>query len=323
MEVSIYGTCYNNANVIRKSIDSIVSQFDLNGETELVITDNESTDGTWDILQDYNKKYKNVKLIRERCTRGKGRRIAYNSTSGKYTFYIDLDTVYSPILSKLIKQLKEEYKGDRIMPFGFMDRATMDKIGNWGDLNNAEDGELEARAISKGVTLSTFPAMISTNEITSGKRELRFKKRRFSFKFFARQYRVARDGLIGRGMKNIKAINKAYKGKAKIFMYFVYITLKLSGKKTRSYSEFSSSSEFIQRNRNLLDPSKYNIDKRYWIYAFSTRFISHDAETRLVNMLFEYGFNKLEFFKNSSVILYNDKTSAEVLENTKSLLKTI
>lgn len=323
MEVSIYGTCFNNANVIRKSIESITSQFDLNSETELIIVDNESTDGTWDILQDYNSKYKNIKLLRKHCTRGGGRRLAYDNTTGEYTFYIDLDTVYSPLLSKLIKQLREEYNGNKIMPFGFMDRSTMEKIGNWSDLNNAEDGELEARAISKGITLSTFPAMIFVNEITSGKRELRFKKTRLSFKFVLRQYRMARDGLIGRGMKDIDSIKKSYKGKAKIFMYIVYLTLKISGKRTKSYSEFSSNSELIQRNRILLDPSKYNIDKKYWIYAFSTRFISSDAETRLVNTLFDYGFNKLEIFSNRSVIVYTNETSSEFIETTKNLLKTV
>ena len=323
MELSIYGTCYNNANLIRQCIESIASQFDLNNDTELVITDNFSTDGTFGIIDEYTKKYKNIKILREHCSRGMGRKIAYNNTTSKYSFYIDFDTVYSPLLSKLIKQIKAEYTGNQIMPFGFMDRDTMTKIGGWDDLNNAEDGELEARAISKGITLNTLPIRAYKNEIPSVKRNLRFRKRKFSIKFLLRQYRITKDGLIGRGIKNLKAIKTYYTGKKRLFVYFVYIMLKLGRKRTRSYSDFDSNSELIQQNRNLLDPRKYGIEKDYWIYAFSTRFISKSATTRIVNTLFDYGFDKLEMLSDNSIMVYSEKTSKEFINETINFIKTL
>jgi glycosyltransferase involved in cell wall biosynthesis len=323
MEISIYGTCYNNAKIIGKCLDSIVSQFDLNRDVELVVVDNFSTDGTWEILNEYAKKYKNIKLLREPCSRGKGRKIAYDNSTSKYSFYIDFDTIYSPLLSKLINQIKSGYQGNKIMPFGFLDKDTMMKIGGWNDLNNAEDGELEARAISKGIQLCTFPARVYANEIPSTKRGLRFRKRRLSIKFFLRQYRITRDGLIGRGIKNIKVIKRAYKGKKRFLVYLVYIMLKLERKKTKSYSNFDSNAELIQRNRNLLDPKEYRIDKSYWIYAFSTRFISKEAITRIVNILFSYGFNRLEILPSDSILVYTDETSKKFVEEAINLINTL
>ena len=59
-QVSIYGTVYNNSAYIKNSIDSIIGQFnDFKENFEIVIVDNYSSDGTYEILKEYQKKYPN------------------------------------------------------------------------------------------------------------------------------------------------------------------------------------------------------------------------------------------------------------------------
>ena len=66
--ISIYGTVFNNANVIRKSIDSIISKLpDFKKRFEMVIVDNYSSDGTYEILKGYQKEYPNITVIQEKC----------------------------------------------------------------------------------------------------------------------------------------------------------------------------------------------------------------------------------------------------------------
>ena len=70
--ISIYGTVFNNSNVIRKSINSIISKLpDFKKRFEMIIVDNYSSDGTYEILKEYQKEYPNITVIQEKCTRGK------------------------------------------------------------------------------------------------------------------------------------------------------------------------------------------------------------------------------------------------------------
>ena len=62
--ISIYTTVFNNANIVEKSIDSIISQlYGFDRKFELVIVDNYSTDGTYEKLLKLQKKHQNIKII--------------------------------------------------------------------------------------------------------------------------------------------------------------------------------------------------------------------------------------------------------------------
>ncbi|MCL4391640.1 MAG: glycosyltransferase [Candidatus Parvarchaeota archaeon] len=171
--ISIYATVFNNVKMVKRSIDSVINQFpDFRTKFEFVITDNYSNDGTFEILREYSKKYTNIKIIRQKCSRGKGRAIAFNNTLGKYVFYVDLDTVYLPTLRNIVYSYKKlKYK--EMFPFGLMSRATMEYIGNWRDLNYSEDIEIAARAISKGVKIYSVPCVLGQNQVASN-REKRY-----------------------------------------------------------------------------------------------------------------------------------------------------
>ena len=64
----IYGTVYNSRNRILQSLDSVMK---INIERRILITDNYSTAGTYEILRDNGDKY-NLMVKQEKCTRGWG-----------------------------------------------------------------------------------------------------------------------------------------------------------------------------------------------------------------------------------------------------------
>ena len=94
MMISIYATVFNNSNRVASSLDSIINQLpDFNENFEMVIVDNFSTDGTWEILQEYADRYSNITIFQLECKRGTGRQKAFEMTSGEYVFSVDLDSI--------------------------------------------------------------------------------------------------------------------------------------------------------------------------------------------------------------------------------------
>ncbi|MGI6226961.1 MAG: glycosyltransferase [Peptococcales bacterium] len=101
--VSVAMAVYNSEKYIRDQIESILSQ--LTEDDELVISYNKSTDCTWDIICEYEKKDKRVRVIN--CST-KGIQPNFNNaiinTTGKYIFLSDHDDVW--VNSKVEKVLK-------------------------------------------------------------------------------------------------------------------------------------------------------------------------------------------------------------------------
>lgn len=155
---SIYGTVYNNAKYVENCLNSLVDALpNFDDDYELVIVDNYSTDGTFKKLLKFSEKHKNVKLLRVKCTRGKGRDIALKNTSGDYVFYIDFDDVFEKEFGVIIEKLKKLCTRRTIWQYGFSTRDTsIEVIGGWMNLNYGEDWEFFARAISKNVIMKTI-----------------------------------------------------------------------------------------------------------------------------------------------------------------------
>ena len=311
--ITIYATVYNNFSKVKESLNSIIKQFpDFSTSFEFVIVDNYSNDGTWEVLQKFAKKYKNIKLIREHCSRGEGRAIAVNSIKTDYMFYVDLDTIYLPEFSKIIKYLINNYKTNSLMPFGFCDKRTMDKIGNWADLLHAEDIEFAARALSKGVKIYDLPVFISKNQIVKGNRDKRYELNKF--KLFKRLYTASNNFIDGRGMTSSRELKRRYSGLRYFIMLYILYKRKFLHQKIRAYSNELSNSDFITKNRVFLNPTKFGISKRFWIFSFPTKFIKLEYINKSLDKLFEYGFNRIKLLDNGILVVYTDKTSKELLK---------
>ncbi|MCS7131473.1 MAG: glycosyltransferase [Hadesarchaea archaeon] len=88
----MYGTVFNNADTVELSIRSIFSALEDVIE-EVVVVDNYSYDGTWEILNELKKELP-LRLYRLKCSRGLGRQYAFTKTRSKYVLSMDFDTIY-------------------------------------------------------------------------------------------------------------------------------------------------------------------------------------------------------------------------------------
>ena len=109
-KVSFIIAAYNAEKYIKESIDSCLTQ-DYNN-IEICITDDGSTDKTWEIISEYSKNFSNVHIYRFKKNLGKVQ--AYNNSfemsSGHYVAIMSADDICpKDRISKSIKILKEEH----------------------------------------------------------------------------------------------------------------------------------------------------------------------------------------------------------------------
>jgi glycosyltransferase involved in cell wall biosynthesis len=154
---SICITCRNNASTVKESLESILSQ--INSSFEIIVVDSKSDDGTTEILQDYARKGI-IKLIVKKCSRGRGRQIAFENSCGKYIIAnMDLDDVFKQELSKILKIYHRRFEGYIVSlnkPSNWCGitigpRSLIEKLGGWRDLQFAEEWDLWARAAKLGL----------------------------------------------------------------------------------------------------------------------------------------------------------------------------
>jgi glycosyltransferase involved in cell wall biosynthesis len=168
-------TQYNNRPTIKQSLDSILNQID--SSFEIIVVDNKSTDGSQEILQEYSNAGK-LKLISVRCSRGRGRQIAFENSSGYYIIAnLDFDDIFKPRLRELLERYEEMCGEDHLWvrsldKGGFWGeegckiapRDLISGLGGWRDLQFAEDWELARRAARSGNYRWTYFRLLeSTN----------------------------------------------------------------------------------------------------------------------------------------------------------------
>lgn len=95
-KVSIIIPVYNEKKTIQKCLDKVLSTKIYDFEKEVVISDNNSNDGTKELLKNIN--YSNVKILFREINEGKGANIinAINHVSGDIVIMQDADLEYSP-----------------------------------------------------------------------------------------------------------------------------------------------------------------------------------------------------------------------------------
>lgn len=108
MNVSVIIITHNNYSIIKDCLDSITSQ--LSSEDQLIVLDNNSTDGTYNLLQ--KNPYIDL-LIKENINIGisKGRNKAASFAKNEYLFFVDSDM----ILHKGTIQSLKKYNSDIIV----------------------------------------------------------------------------------------------------------------------------------------------------------------------------------------------------------------
>src|ERR1700751_5268326 len=99
MKLSILMPVYNERTVVERCISQVLAApIPENMERELVIVDDCSTDGTWDILQRLAAGCPQIRLYRHEKNTGKGAavRTAIQQASGDFALIQDADLEYDP-----------------------------------------------------------------------------------------------------------------------------------------------------------------------------------------------------------------------------------
>jgi len=155
---SVCMTCYNEARTVKDSLNSLLQQLD--DDYEIIVVDNFSHDGTREVLKEFERS-KGVKVIQKRCSRGLGRQVAFENSSGEYIIAnLDLDDIFLPVLKQATARYHEIAEGNLTALFNFLTgpsedwvqnmtvgpRDLISSLGGWRDLNVFEDWDLWSRA---------------------------------------------------------------------------------------------------------------------------------------------------------------------------------
>lgn len=147
IKVSFCVTVYNSAETIRTMLGSLKTDLD----SEIIVVDNKSVDGTDDIVERINSN--DIQLIRRKCNRGEGRNIAIEHASGDLVVMVDADVQYNGIdefikdylemgTGKIVSYADTDPDTRAIMPLTISWRDTIRKLGMYGRLSWLEDSYL-------------------------------------------------------------------------------------------------------------------------------------------------------------------------------------
>jgi glycosyltransferase involved in cell wall biosynthesis len=169
---SICITHYNEVSYVERSLKNILDQVD--ERFEVVVVDNFSTDGSYEILKRFADGGR-IRLRQVRCSRGKGRQLAFEDSTGEYIVAdMDLDDFFLPRLNDLLALFGSTYK-DKLLRvkrsivegreyfcgITVARRELITKLGGWRDLNWFEDSDIWKRAREANVLEEiSFPIMI-------------------------------------------------------------------------------------------------------------------------------------------------------------------
>ncbi|MCG2735988.1 MAG: glycosyltransferase [Candidatus Methanoperedenaceae archaeon] len=260
MKYSICTTNYNTEDVIEDCLNSIISQIDENNY-EIIIVDNKSSDKSPQIIERYLNKYKNIKLISMRCSRGKGRQIAFEKSKGDYIIQIDCDTIYRSEFKKFIETYEKNEFDFCIHAHycGIYPKELLSRVGGWKDLNYAEDVDLWMRLLK--INSFKWSRLIIGNNIKKRVHQNIFEK-------YYRKFCVIRDVMFI-PCYNLKYIQKMiYKNNKSyklifwtIFLYITYVSFVLKSIKLKTKDLEFNMEMYLN---NIIDLEIEGETKEWW-----------------------------------------------------------
>lgn len=116
MILSVIIISHNQKELFRRCIDSVLAQ-DLPFTYEIIVSDDASTDGTWELIQEYQSRYPNIvkgyQCNSNDCSpantshrSGWNRCNAYPHATGKYIAHVDADDYFRPGADVLRRQVE-------------------------------------------------------------------------------------------------------------------------------------------------------------------------------------------------------------------------
>lgn len=165
---SVCITHYNQADTLASSLQTILRTVPNN--TEVVIIDAGSSDGSLEILDDYSDSYPQIRYeVHLGCNRGKGRDIALRTAHGEHIIAnYDLDQKYEDILPAILdvySDLQSEAGPIALRTAGNLFIAPKElllRVGGYSPLMRGEDHELTDRLEDAGA-LRYLPVRATEN----------------------------------------------------------------------------------------------------------------------------------------------------------------
>ncbi len=321
--ISVYGTVYNNARTIVRCILSIRKIMErLSIPWEIVVVDNYSIDGTYEILCKLRERFP-IKVVREKCSRGKGRDLALRLSNGYYVMYVDFDMELKNDAFKLIEYYIRNIDNYTIyMPFGFTTRMLALKIGGWRDLNHGEDTEFFARASTKAKLVHVLVPVPRREEWTQGPRRHRYARGKLlylrrlvmdrldSFRACAPNYAQLKEIYIRNSSSTI----------GKVLKSALYFIAKLRG--LYKYCSFLRNNELVLFKTKFLFPEDVGLDRNMLFFKYNLKVLDRNGlkvlTKKLIDILvgaYERGYDKLLLLcSHSSGHMYLVKDLASVVD---------
>lgn len=170
-EVPMYSICithYNQAETLRTSLESILSQCP--PRTEIVIVDAGSDDGSHEILRSFAERDDRLRyLIRPGFNRGEGRQEAVEAARGTHIISnYDLDQQYGDIILKILSVYQDLLNTEGAIALRtagnlfIAPRKLLRSVGGYEPLMRGEDHELTDRLEDRG-SLRYLPVQNTRN----------------------------------------------------------------------------------------------------------------------------------------------------------------
>ncbi len=158
--ISVITPAYNAEKFISDTIDSIIKQTYTNWE--LLITDDCSTDETWELLQKYAANDERIKIFRLEKNSGPGitRNNSIKHSKGRFIAFCDSDDLWIP--EKLEKQIHFLQEND--VPFTFSSYQKINELGEKGGIVIAPK-ELSYNTLLKTCPIGCLTAIYDTEKI--------------------------------------------------------------------------------------------------------------------------------------------------------------
>src|SRR5689334_4968531 len=139
MRLSILIPVYNERTVAERSLNLVLAApLPENMERELIIVDDCSTDGTWDILQRLAASEPRIRLFRHAVNQGKGAavRTAIEKAEGDFCLVQDADMEYDPAeYPKLLRPLLDG-RADAVFGSRYLAGEQMRVLPFWHSVMN-------------------------------------------------------------------------------------------------------------------------------------------------------------------------------------------
>lgn len=128
-KLSIIIPVYNTSKYLPECLDSVINQ--TLKEIEIICIDDCSTDDSWKILQDYEKKDSRIKIFRQgkNMRQGAARNRGLKEASGKYIWFIDSDDFINKEACQLLYDTAEK-NNVQILTFNLVSFIDSDEVSD-------------------------------------------------------------------------------------------------------------------------------------------------------------------------------------------------